>query len=275
MSNEIAIKAAGRNSENTVIGGWLPQCHDFGLITLILQPLFLGCPSILMSPIAFVQRPLRWLQIISRYQISVSGGPNFAYDLCVSKIAHERCHNLDLSCWKVAVTGAEPIRAATLRLFYAAFAEYGFRYEAFVTAFGMAEATVLLTSSDKSTMPVTLNVSTKSLEHNTIVTMETANAETRTLVGCGRAPDSHSVLIVNPDTRCSCRADEVGEIWASGPSIAEGYWNNPTETQPTFHAYLADTGEGPFLRTGDLGFVHGGPALSNGANQGHHHYSGQ
>ncbi len=203
---------------------WLPMYHDMGL-TGFLEPLYINAPTFLMSPVAFLQRPLRWLQTISRTRGTTSGGPPFAYDLCIRKITPEQRATLDLSSWDVAFTGAEPVRYETLERFASTFAPCGFR-------------------------------------HVVAATGEDAGA--RMLVGCGQSLRDQKIVIVHPETLTGCPSDEVGEIWIAGPSIAQGYWNQPEDTERTLHAYLADTGEGPFLRTGDLGFLKDGELFVTG-----------
>ncbi len=244
---------------------WLPPYHDMGLIGGILQPLYGGFPVTLMSPVDFLQKPIRWLQAISRYQATTSGGPNFAYDLCIRKVTPEQLENLDLSSWDLAFTGAEPIRAETLEEFTSKFAPCGFRKEAFYPCYGMAETTLILSGGEKKALPITCNIETTALEQNRIVKVEDTSWENyRTIIGCGKTHLHHQVVIVNPESLTVCEPGEVGEIWVAGASIAQGYWNQTEETEKTFRAYLADTGAGPFLRTGDLGFLADGELFITG-----------
>lgn len=233
---------------------WLPPYHDMGLIGGVIQPLYGGFPVTLMSPVDFLQKPYRWLSAISRYRATTSGGPNFAYELCVQKITPEQRANLDLSSWDVAFNGAEPIRADTLERFISTFEPCGFRREAFFPCYGMAETTLIVSGSLKTAPPTIYSVNKKDMEQNRIVVTTSKYEETRTIVGCGQVL-SGQVVIVNPDTLTRCSSGQVGEIWVSGASVAQGYWNRPVETAQAFQAFLADTHEGPFLRTGDLGFV--------------------
>ena len=243
---------------------WLPPYHDMGLIGGILQPMYGGFPVVLLSPLVFLQNPLRWLKAISRYQATTSGGPNFAYDLCVRKYKPEQKLDLDLSSWDLAFNGAEPINAETLAKFADTFAPYGFRREAFYPCYGMAEATLIISGGKKTDTLVTKTVQSKALEQNKIAIVKTSHENTRTLVGCGTSLPDQKIAIVHSETLTICQPGEVGEIWVSGPSIAQGYWNQSTETKHTFNAYLADTGDGPFLRTGDLGFVEDGELFVTG-----------
>ncbi|HEX6861479.1 MAG TPA: fatty acyl-AMP ligase, partial [Thermoanaerobaculia bacterium] len=238
LHNEELIRQAFGQSEESVIVGWLPLYHDMGLIGNVLQPLYVGARCILMSPLAFLQQPARWLYAISRYRATTSGGPNFAYDLCAKKALSAR-EELDLSSWKVAYNGAEPVRAATLDRFAAAFAPCGFRREAFYPCYGLAEATLFVTGGAPGEAPVV------------------ERFEERSLVGCGRVRGGQTVAVVDPETGVPAAPDQVGEIWIAGPSVAGGYWGKPEETERDFAAHLA-TGEGPFLRTGDLGFLRAG-----------------
>ncbi|MCH2245137.1 MAG: SDR family NAD(P)-dependent oxidoreductase [Crocosphaera sp.] len=265
LHNQMLIKQAFGHSVNTVFVGWLPLFHDMGLIGNVLQPFYLGIPSILMPPVAFLMKPIRWLKAISKYMGTTSGGPNFAYDLCVQKIKPEELASLDLSSWDVAFNGAEPIRAETLRRFWEKFSGCGFKYTAFYPCYGMAETTLLATGGVKALKPTIRGVQGKALEKNRVVESEINWAGTRSLVGCGRPYRfDKKVVVVNLETQTRCKKGEVGEIWVSGKSVASGYWNRPDATQETFQAYLADTGEGPFLRTGDLGFKLNGELFITG-----------
>lgn len=258
---------------------WLPPYHDMGLIGGILQPLYAGFPVVLMSPLIFLQSPFRWLKAISDYQATTSGGPNFAYQLCINKITPEQKQTLDLSSWEVAFNGAEPINPETLTQFAATFAECGFAPQAFYPCYGMAETTLIVSGGAKTALPIYQTVAAEALEKNWVVPVSPASPlTTRTLVGCGQQIPHHSIAIVHPDTLTRCTAGEVGEIWIKGPSVAQGYWNKAEESRYTFHAYLADTGEGPFLRTGDLGFLDNGELFVTGRLKdliiinGHNHY---
>ncbi|PMB44418.1 non-ribosomal peptide synthetase [Fischerella thermalis CCMEE 5201] len=243
---------------------WLPTYHDMGLIGGILQPLYGGFPCILMPPTSFLQSPYRWLQAISHYQGTTSGAPNFAYELCTQKITPEQKETLDLSSWSVAFNGAEPVRYETLERFAEAFAECGFRKEAFYPCYGMAETTLMVSGVQKATAPMVKTVQKSALESNRIVESTTKQEDIYHLVSCGRVIPDQKVVVANLDTLSSCQPGEVGEIWISGPSVGKGYWNRPQETEETFHAYLSDTGEGPFLRTGDLGFLQDGELFITG-----------
>ncbi|HEY9282293.1 MAG TPA: fatty acyl-AMP ligase, partial [Pyrinomonadaceae bacterium] len=264
LHNERMIREAFRQTEQSVIVGWLPLYHDMGLIGNVLQAAYVGARCVLMSPVSFLQDPARWLAAITRYKATTSGGPNFAYDLCARKIPAARRESLDLSSWAVAFNGAEPIRHDTLERFAAAFAPCGFRREAFFPCYGLAEATLFVAGDFKAGPPVVRAVEPQALELGRVADAPHDDASAVKLVGSGRAADGQRVLVVNPETLRPCAAEEVGEIWVSGPSVARGYWNRPEESEHTFGAYLADGGGGPYLRTGDLGFLEDGELFVTG-----------
>ena len=245
---------------------WLPLYHDMGLIGGILGACYCGGQSTVMSPVAFLQRPIRWLQAISNSRATNSGGPDFAYDLCVRKITPEQKAGLDLSSWEIAFNGAEPIRKETLERFAEAFAPYGFRREAFFPCYGLAEGTLIVSGGQKVTIPVVRQFQVAPLEQNQVVMADDSieNGSARALVGCGRPVPDQKVVIVNPEPLTPCLPDQIGEVWVSSPCVAQGYWQKPEETERTFRGYLADTGEGPFLRTGDLGFLQDGELFVTG-----------
>ncbi|MGF1480505.1 MAG: beta-ketoacyl synthase N-terminal-like domain-containing protein [Cyanophyceae cyanobacterium] len=248
----------GFSPESQVVS-WLPPYHDMGLIGGLLEPLYASASVTFMSPVAFLQQPIRWLQAIAQTQATVSGGPNFAYDLCCQRISPEMLSRLDLSCWKVAFNGAEPLRAETLERFTATFADCGFQKTAFYPCYGMAEATLFVTGGDKDTSPRYRTVEKQALRSDHAVVSDKAEG-TQTLVSCGRG--APHVVVVNPDLR-PCAPNSVGEIWVAGASVTQGYWNQPKATTEAFQAYLAE-GEGPFLKTGDLGFFNDGELFITG-----------
>jgi acyl transferase domain-containing protein/acyl-CoA synthetase (AMP-forming)/AMP-acid ligase II/thioesterase domain-containing protein/acyl carrier protein len=243
---------------------WLPIYHDMGLIGGVLEPIYVGLPVVLMPSAAFLQRPLRWLAAISRYRATSSGGPDFAYRLCVEKVTPEMRAGLDLSTWRVAFCGAEPIRAATLEAFAAAFAPCGFRREAFYPCYGMAETTLIVTGGRAAEPPVVHHTLRSELERHRVVEAAPGAEGSRGLVGCGQALPQLSVAIVDPETGCRAAPGAVGEVWVAGPSVAQGYWRQEETTAATFGARLSDTGEGPFLRTGDLGYLAAGELFITG-----------
>ena len=253
LHNESMIQRAFRQTSDSVIVGWLPLYHDMGLIGTVLQPLFTGSRCVLMSHVAFLQRPVRWLAAISRYHATTSGAPDFGYDLCARKITVEERASLDLSSWTTAFNGSEPVRADTLERFSETFSSCGFRASAFYPCYGLAEATLFVSGGLEPRVPHVKTFAAQALEQNRVI--ETVEAEARRLVSCGStAPDQH-VIIVNPETRNVCGPSEVGEIWVAGESVTAGYWKRPEESEETFGARPADL-DGSFLRTGDLGFIY-------------------
>ncbi len=238
---------------------WLPAYHDMGLIGGILESLYVGGRTVLMSPAAFLQRPLRWLKAISDYGAVIGGAPNFAYELCVEKISPEQCAGLDLSPWKLAFCGAEPIRPETLERFAKAFAPWGFHEDAFYPCYGLAEATLLASGGKGPGRPVVRSVQRSALAESRIAEAEGRSPdETQRVTGCGLPRLDETVVVVDPETMRRSPPDRVGEIWLKGSNIARGYWNREEENAAVFEARLPDTGDGLYLRTGDLGFVRDG-----------------
>jgi len=264
LENSAHISQAFEITPDTVSVTWLPVFHDMGLTNGIIQPLHGGHQCVLMPPQSFLQRPIRWLQAISHYQATISGGPNFAYEMCVRKITPEQRGALDLSNWNVAYNGAEPVRANTLERFAATFASCGFRPNFFYPCYGLAEATLIVTGGLVKNEPIVCTTQVAALEQNAVVETSERQLNARKLVGCGHAMPGTKIVIVHPESSTACAHDEIGEIWVSAPSVSQGYWNRPEETELSFHAYLADTGEGPFLRTGDLGFLKDGELFVTG-----------
>jgi len=264
LHNSSVIQAVFGNSPNSRGVIWLPPYHDMGLIGGIIQPVYAGADAILISPVHFIQKPLRWLMAISRYKATISGGPNFAYDLCVRKITSEQKSGLDLSNWEVAFNGAEPIRGETLHRFAAAFESRGFRQKAYLPCYGLAETTLIASGCNKSSEPTFLRVDAQALKAGRLAVAAEKSEHDCKLVGNGEAPRDQKIVIVDQETRIPCESDKIGEIWIAGPSVAQGYWNRPEDSEQTFRARLADNGEGPFLRTGDLGFIHAGQLFVTG-----------
>ncbi|MBU3890346.1 non-ribosomal peptide synthetase [Methylosinus sp. KRF6] len=262
LANQALIKESFRHSERSTLVGWLPLYHDMGLIGNILQPLYVGATAVLMSPMAFLEKPIRWLRAISAYRARTSGGPNFAYDLCARKITAEEKRDLDLSCWTIAFSGAEPVRAATLDRFASAFAECGFQRDSFFPCYGLAEATLVVTAPTRRTAAALRRVDRTELEANRIKDATAENAVS--VVGCGRVWPGHEVMIVDPHTTSPCDDGTVGEIWVAGPSVAQGYWNRPSATESTFRAQLSGEQTRRFMRTGDLGFLDKGELFITG-----------
>jgi len=226
---------------------WLPPFHDMGLIGGVLQGVQSGFPIALMPPVAFLRRPARWLEAITRKRATISGGPNFAYDVCVERITPAERVGLDLSTWDVAFNGAEPVRAATLERFVDAFAGCGFKKEAFYPCYGLAEATLMVSGGRRSAAPRTVQ-----------------RQDGTRAVSCGSVIDDQELRIVDAATCLELPDGQVGEIWVRGPSVAHGYWQQPDLSRQTFGARLNDTLAGPYLRTGDLGFLHAGEVYITG-----------
>jgi acyl-CoA synthetase (AMP-forming)/AMP-acid ligase II len=264
MCNCEQVERELRHSDESVIVSWLPHFHDMGLIYGVLHGVYRGVPSYLMAPASFLQRPHRWLRAMSRFKGTHTAAPNFAYDLCVSKISPELRDNLDLSCWEVAVNGAEPVRAVTLLEFTEYFRPSGFRETAFCPAYGLAEATLKVTASRNGEAPTYCAVNPAALERDRAMEALEGQEGARVLVGCGRPMTDTQVMIVDPETSRLCPPDTVGEIWISGASVARGYWRRPDDNERAFGARLADTGDGPFLRSGDLGFIRDGQLYITG-----------
>ncbi|MFO1417432.1 MAG: amino acid adenylation domain-containing protein [Methylotetracoccus sp.] len=265
MANQHAICLAFGHDERSTVVGWLPLFHDMGLIGNVLQPLYVGAEAILMPPLAFLEQPLRWLEAISRHRAHTSGGPNFAYELCVRKIAAEHVRSLDLSSWAVAFNGAEAVRARTLSRFSEAFAGAGFRRSAFFPCYGLAEATLFVSGADRTRGPTVRRFDRDVLAKGHAEPAD--SGETKELASSGRSPAGQRLVIVDP-IALTRRADrELGEIWVSGPSVADMYWNRPDDHGEVFGAVLEDEPGRRFLRTGDLGFVDDGELFVTGRSK--------
>jgi acyl-CoA synthetase (AMP-forming)/AMP-acid ligase II len=256
MLHNSELIARGFESDSRSMGiSWLPPYHDMGLIGGVVKPLFVGFPVVILSPFTFLQQPFRWLQTITKVRATVTGGPNFAYDLCLRKVTPEQRSRLDLSSWKIAFNGAEPIHPETMERFSEMFAPCGFNPRAFYPCYGLAESTLYATGGKALAGPKYLRVRRSELEKGRAVDARLDDKDTKVLVGCGHSPADQRVVIADPRTRRKCGDGQVGEVWISGPSVAAGYWNRPEESAKTFCGRLANTGEAPFLRTGDLGFL--------------------
>ncbi|HEY6393235.1 MAG TPA: AMP-binding protein, partial [Bryobacteraceae bacterium] len=260
LHNQATIAQACGHSESTIFVGWLPLFHDMGLMGNILQPLYLGIRSVLFSTTSFLASPAKWLRTISDYKGTTSGGPNFAYDHCASRIADEQLAGVDLSSWNVAFNGAEPVRADTLDRFTRKFERFGFRRDAFHPCYGMAEATLFITGKRVAEEPLTRAFDRDALARQRAVE---ADAGAR-LASSGKAWGDTRIVVVDPESKRMCGDGEIGEIWVHSPSVAEGYWRNPEATTETFRANLAEFAGTNFLRTGDLGFLSGGKLFVTG-----------
>ena len=264
LHNSRVIYKSFNHHAATKILMWLPMFHDMGLIGGVMQPLFAGLPAVLMSPIALAQKPVLWLQAMSKYQITTSGGPNFAYDLLCQKVTEEQRADLDLSHWSVAFTGAEPVRAETLEKFARLYEPCGFKAEAFYPCYGMAEATLFITGIEADKDPGVIYLDKKALTENKVTIVPSDHPNSKAVVSCGRAWLGDEIIIVNPETKTQCAKDEVGEIWVAGASIGKGYWQKEEQTADTFQAILANKSDRTYLRTGDLGFIQDGELYITG-----------
>ncbi len=259
-------EAWGANPDMPHVTGvfWLPPYHDMGLIGGLLETIYVAGHSVLMPPTAFIKRPMRWLEAISRHRAMITAAPNFAFDLCVELSTPQERAALDLSNWTVALCGAEPVRTATLDGFAELFGPSGFRAESFYPVYGLAEGTLLVSGGSDLPVPMVQHIDRVALGDNRVIDVAADDPNVATMVGCGKPRGGQRVIIVDPETRLQCAADQVGEIWVAGGSVAHGYWGAPELSAETFSATLADTGEGPFLRTGDLGFLHSGELFVTG-----------
>jgi len=242
-------------NDDTVLFSWLPPHHDMGLIGCILTPIYSGIPVYMMSPFSFLQNPLSWLKNISKYRATISGSPNFAYDYCVKRIKEEKKQGLDLSSWQVASNGAEPVRQQTMDHFYQAFKNYGFNKNAFYPCYGLAEATLLVTSGIPGSGYKTLTLTKEAFQDHRVHFSNDDSLDSYRLVSCGKLVQE--VKIVDPDTLELCDNDQVGEIWVHSDSVAKGYWQQSDETAHAFAGEIkGDDSKKRYLRTGDLGFLH-------------------
>jgi len=263
--NSVYIQKAFELTEKSVSVTWLPSFHDMGLIDGIIQPLYTGFLGVVMSPESFLKNPILWLQAITKYRATHSGGPNLGYELCVRRITSEQQKSLDLSSWVSAYNGAEPIRRKTLDNFINKFQVSGFKSQYFYPCYGMAEATLMISGGNIEDEPVYFNVQSDFLENNQIVEAEKDSENYQEFVGCGHVLLDTEVKIVDPESCLECGENQVGEIWVSGSSIAQGYWQQAEKTIATFQAKLANTtDERNFLRTDDRGFLRAGELFITG-----------
>ncbi|NEA23243.1 AMP-binding protein [Actinomadura bangladeshensis] len=266
LCNGEEIKRRIEGSPDTVGVGWVPHYHDMGLVGQFLEPLYLGCRYVFTSPIAFIKRPVLWLELITRHKGTITVAPNFGYELALRRVTDKQLDGLDLSSLTVAKNGAEPVRASTLEALTERFGPVGFRPGMWMPCYGMAETTLLITGAPRGTGPVVRDFDAEALTKDEAVPLpdrEGAGPEgTRRLVSSGR-PVTLDVRIVDPETRAERPEGRVGEIWVRGGSVARGYWGSPEESRKTFGARtIAD--DGPYLRTGDLGFVLAGELFVTG-----------
>lgn len=243
---------------------WLPMYHDMGLVGGVLVPVFAGVTNVSISPATFLQSPITWLAAISKHRATISGGPNFAYDLCIRKITDEQRASLDLSSWALAFVGAEPIEPGTLERFAAAFAPCGFKSSAIYPCYGLAEATLMVSGPRRGSGATVGTFRDTALAENRVEPVPDDAPQARRLVACGSPVGGLRVVIADPRSRAEVAPGRVGEIWVAGASVAQGYWRKFGQTRRSFDARLSDTGEGPFLRTGDLGFMREGQLYVTG-----------
>jgi acyl-CoA synthetase (AMP-forming)/AMP-acid ligase II len=263
LYNSLYIQQSFSLSQQSVSVSWLPSFHDMGLIDGVIQPLYTGFPGVLLPPVSFIQKPLRWLQAVTRYRGTHGGGPNFGYDLCTQKVTDEQRAELDLSSWRSAYNGAEPVRPHTIRQFTECFAPCGFGSKTFYPCYGLAETTLMVTGGHVTLDPVMLSVDKTALEQGRALP-PTSPERGIELVGSGKAILETQALIVDPESGIECAEGLVGEVWLSGPTLCQGYWHREKETQEAFGARLAGSDAGPFLRTGDLGFLKDGELFVSG-----------
>ena len=254
IENSEMIRIAFGNTRKSTYVSWVPLYHDMGLILNVLQSLYIGALCVLMAPVSFMQRPLSWLRAIHDYRAEVAGGPNFAFDLCARRHRPEEIQGIDLSCWKVAFNGAEPVRANTIDRFASTFAPYGFAAKSIQPAYGMAEATLLISTGHRGIGPVTRRTDRDALQRNQIVAPALAQ-DAQILVGCGRQLVGERLAIVDPETRTPLGRGVVGEVWVTGPHVAQGYWRDPEGTASVFGVGMASGGARCWMRSGDLGFL--------------------
>jgi natural product biosynthesis luciferase-like monooxygenase protein len=250
MQDAFAINGADRGVS------WLPFYHDMGLSSGMIQPVYSGYPSAIMSPLAFSEEPLRWLKAITSVRATLSGGPNFAYDLCVQKITQDLITELDLSSWRVAFSGSEMVRHETLEAFASRFKACGFDENALRPCYGLAEATLLVTARSSSIRSV-IHVDSELLKQGKVEGAPEGSPRSKAVMAVGSAGARNPVAVVDPETRHLCAENKVGEIWITGASVAQGYWKKLKDTRKTFHARPRGARVGRYLRTGDLGFIRG------------------
>jgi len=264
ISNTQFINQCFGVEEGSTAVSWLPPYHDMGLVGGILQPLFIGASMVLMPPVAFLQRPFRWLSAISRFKAVASGGPNFAYDLCSKQIKTEQIEALNLENWSIAFSGAEPVRSQTIEKFSTTFSQCGFQKQAFLPCYGLAENTLIVTGGSRLNPPVVRDFDSDLLSKNLALEVpSTSNASISSLVGSGVPIADQVVVVADPDTCSPLEDGKIGEIWISGNSVAQGYWKKDELSFSTFKGTLKDS-QVSYLRTGDLGFFHQGELFITG-----------
>ncbi|MBI5815644.1 MAG: amino acid adenylation domain-containing protein [Nitrospinae bacterium] len=254
MANSMCVQRMWSYSEESVSLVWMPNFHDYGLVDGIIQPIFSGASSYLMSPMAFLKNPLRWVEAVSRFGVTNSGGPNFAFEYCAAKITPEKKAGLDLSRWKVAHCGAEPIRKVTVDSFTKEFSICGFDSRSFYAGYGLAEATLMVTTKRRGSEPPFFTASAASLEKDLAVPAD-GGQKARHIAGCGVPAGDMDVVIADPDSHARLEPGKIGEVWVAGQPVSPGYWGKEKESGDTFRAQLAGESAAKYLRTGDLGFM--------------------
>jgi acyl-CoA synthetase (AMP-forming)/AMP-acid ligase II len=254
LANLEMIRRTFGNTRRSTYANWVPLYHDMGLIANVLQSLYVGALCVLSAPVTFIQRPVTWLRSIHNYRAEVAGAPNFAFDLCVERVRPDEVKDLDLSCWKFAFNGAEPVRADTIDRFAAAFGPCGFDHRAMRPLYGMAEATVLISGGSRGSAPIIRTVCRSAFRRGQVAA-PASDDDAHRVVGCGRNVVGQSIAIVHPETRRRLGADQIGEIWVNGPHVCRGYWHNPEATRSAFQTRIEGEDERAWLRSGDLGFL--------------------
>ena len=277
LHNSLCLQEAFNLSRDSCSVSWLPSFHDMGLIDGVLQPLIHGYKGYLMSPIDFIRKPALWLQCIHEYGATHCGGPNFGYESCIDNVQESDIKGIDLSNWVSAYNGAESIRHHTLNNFAEKFAPFGFQMKSFYPCYGLAEATLIVSGSDLHREPKSLAVDKKALEQNKVVQNNIEDKNRLSLVSSGYAVLDTQIKIVEPDTHFESKDNCIGEVWCNGPSMAEGYWKNVEKNKEIFNAYIVPEGvkgngalnikDGPYMRTGDLGFLNGSDLYITGRHK--------
>lgn len=263
LDNLQRLQTSFRYSAESTSVTWMPYFHDYGLIDGLLHPLFSMSSCYVLSPVGFIKRPWSWLEAVSRYKATHIHGPNFAYQLLIDRAVDRLAPDADLSSLVVAASAAEPIRRDTAERFIATFARFGFKSTAFAPAYGLAEATLVVSAKENGTPYKTAFLAPDALERRQCVEVDPSHPQVRSVISCGVPAGNYSYAIVDPETRNELPDDAVGEFWMANASVAAGYWKKPEETAETFGAFTS-AGRGPMLRTGDLGFMRGGEIYLTG-----------
>lgn len=255
VANQRSIDSCYQLQHDTTIITWLPTYHDMGLCSGFFMPVYKGCPAIIMQPLAFIAKPVNWLQEISRHKSVVSGGPNFAFSHCIDRVPDSELERLDLSEWKLAFCGAEPIRPETIKGFSEKFSQAGFNLATFCPSYGLAEATLYVSAKNADEKPLINDFCADSISNHSVIPLDQSKSEKAvSLVSCGRP--GKSVQIVDPDTLTPLPNGKIGEIAVASNSNGSGYWNNPEASTQTFNVKLKGIEDQAFMLTGDFGFIH-------------------